>query len=189
MSGGQKFKVNAETEVNTTALASILGVTARRVQQLAQDNTIVQSRRGYFLLGDSVQRYIKYKGEEAKVADDEVLEAEKKKLVNDARLKEAKATVAQIEAEELKGTIHRADDVEVITNDMIYTIRSALNALPGRLAVDVAGVSSAAEASEIIRREVHKVMRELAEYQYDPARYEELVRERMEWEIADDADA
>lgn len=190
MSGGQKLKVNAETEVNTTALASILGVTARRVQQLAQDGTFVQSRRGYFLLGDTVQRFVRKKVDEIKVAaDDEVLEAEKMKIVSDSRLKEAKATIAQIEAEELKRTIHRADDVEVITNDMIYTIRSALNALPGRLAVDVAGVSSPAEASEIIRREVHKIMRELAEYQYNPARYEELVRERMEWETTDDADA
>lgn len=189
MSSGQKFKINAESEVNTTALASILGITARRVQQLAQDGTIVQCKRGYFPLGDAVQRYINFRLNDSHIADEEVMEAEKKKLVNEARLKEAKATVAQIEAEELKGTIHRADDVEVITNDMIYTIRSALNALPGRLAVDVAGAQSAAEASEIIRREVHKVMRELAEYEYDPAKYEERVRERMEWEIADDADA
>lgn len=186
MSDGQK-KINAESEVNTTALASVLGITARRVQQLAQDGTFIQSKRGRFPLGDSVQRFVRKKVDEVKsVADDEVVEAEKAKLVNEARLKEAKATVAQIEAEELKGTIHRAEDVEIITNDMIYTIRSALNALPGRLAVDVTGVSSPAEASEIIRREVHKVMAELAGYEYDKTKYEERVRERMEWELGFD---
>ena len=53
-----KTKVSAEAEVSTTELAAILGVTARRVQQMAQDGTIVPVRRGYFQLGDAVQRYI-----------------------------------------------------------------------------------------------------------------------------------
>ena len=34
-------KITDSTEVSTTELASILGVTARRVQQMAQDGTIV----------------------------------------------------------------------------------------------------------------------------------------------------
>ena len=51
-----KAKIDAEAEVSTTELAAILGVTARRVQQMAQDGTIVPVRRGYFQLGDAVQR-------------------------------------------------------------------------------------------------------------------------------------
>ena len=72
---------------------------------------------------------------------------------------ELKATIAKLEAEELKGTMHRAEDVAALTEDLVYTIRGALNALPGRLAVDVAAVSTPAEASEVIRKEVSKVMR------------------------------
>lgn len=48
--------------------------------------------------------------------------------------------------------------------------------------MDVAGVSTAAEAAEIIKREVYAVMKELSQYQYDPAKYAERVRERMDWE-------
>lgn len=55
-------------------------------------------------------------------------------------------------------------------------------ALPGRLAVDVAVVKKPAEAAEIIRKEVHAIMRELANYRYDPEKYEERVRERRKWE-------
>ena len=47
----------------------------------------------------------------------------------------------------------------------------------------MAAVESPAEASEIIRKEVYKVMRELANYRYDPQKYEELVRERRDWDI------
>ena len=68
-----------------------------------------------------------------------------------------------------------------MTEDLVYTIRSALIALPGRVAIDVAAVNSSAEASEVIRKEVHKVMRELANYHYDPKKYEERVRARRSW--------
>lgn len=55
-----RIKIDAEAEISTTELAAILGVTARRVQQMAQDGTIVPVRRGYFQLGDAVQRYINF---------------------------------------------------------------------------------------------------------------------------------
>ena len=78
--------------------------------------------------------------------------------------------------------------VAALTEDLVYTIRGALNALPGRLAVDVAAVSTPAEASEVIRKEVSKVMRELAGNHYDPKKYEERVRERRDWSERDSDD-
>ena len=53
-------KITDNTEVSTTELASILGVTARRVQQMAQDGTLIAVKRGSFNLADSVQRYINF---------------------------------------------------------------------------------------------------------------------------------
>lgn len=176
----EKQVIDAESEVNTTGLASILGLTGRRVQQMTQDGILKTVRRGKYLLGDSVQRYITTKVD-AEISDEECVKAEKQKLLSDAKLKEAKAVIMEAEADEIKGTMHRAEDVELITNDMIFTIRSALNALPGRVAVDVAACETAAEASDVIRKEVHKIMRELADYRYDPTKYAEIVRERREW--------
>ena len=105
-----------------------------------------------------------------------------------SRTAQYKATIAKLEADERKGTMHRAEDVAALTEDLVYTIRGALNALPGRLAVDVAAVSTPAEASEVIRKEVSKVMRELAGYHYDPKKYEERVRERRAWSERDSDD-
>lgn len=185
----EELKITDETEVSTTELASILGVTARRVQQMAQDGTIVPVTRGRFGLADSVQRYITFVTKPTIDKDD--AKVEKAKRMSEMQIKAAKATVAKLEAEELKGKMHRSEDVAAMTEDLIYTIRGALNALPGRVAVDVAGTQSAAEAAEVIRKEVHKVMRELAAYQYDPVKYEERVRDRMNWQAseADDDDA
>lgn len=172
-------KINADAEVTTTELAAILGITARRVQQMAQDGTIVPVRRGYFQLGDAVQRYINFLSKPQVSEAEQKLETARKQ--SEAQLKLSKAQLAKMEVEELKGRLHRSEDVEAFTEDLIYTIRSALLSLPGRLSVDVAATSSPAEAAEIIRKEIHTVMRDLANYHYDPEKYAERANERRGW--------
>lgn len=175
----EAVRVGAESEVTTTELAAILGVTARRIQQMAQDGTIVPVRRGYFLLGDAVQRYINFLSKPVLSEDEAKIELTKRK--SEASLKSSKAIMARMEAEEMQGKMHRAEDVETFTEDLIYTMRGALLALPGRLSVDVAAVDTPAEAAEVIRKEVHNVMRELAAYRYDPEKYAQRANERRGW--------
>ena len=104
------------------------------------------------------------------------------KRTAEAQLKASKAKIAKLEAQELEGKMHRSEDVAAMTEDLIFEIRGALIALPGRLAVDVAACGSAAEAADVVRREVNLVMGELANYQYAPQKYAERVRERMRWD-------
>lgn len=180
---GSENKITDNTEVNVTELATVLGVTARRVQQLGQDGTFVTERRGRYLLADSVQRYINFLSKP--IIDEDDKKTDKAKKLAETQIKAAKATVAKLEAEELKGNMHRSEDVADMMTDFAFAVRGALNALPGRLAVDVAAVSSPAETAEIIRREVYKVMSELAAYKYDPDKFEERVRNRMSWSISE----
>lgn len=77
--------------------------------------------------------------------------------------------------------MHRSEDVEAVTNDLVYTVRSMIMALPGRLAMDVVQVASANEASALIRAECYKILNELANYNYDPAVYQRRVRDREGW--------
>lgn len=172
-------KITAETEVNTTELACVLGITARRVQQMIQDGTLTTVERGRFNLGEAVQQYIKFITKEP-VSEDE-LKMEKAKRQAEVTLKASKAQIAKAEADELRGKMHRSEDVAAMTEDLIYAIRGMLVALPGRLAVDVCAAQSPAEASEIVRKEVFAVMRELSKYRYDPKKYEERVHQRRDW--------
>ena len=174
-------KITDSTEVSTTELASILGVTARRVQQMAQDGTIVAVKRGSFNLAESVQRYIAFLSSKEK----DISQQDKQRQDAEVSIKKAKAIVAVMEAQELQGKMHRSEDVADMTEDLIFAIRGMLVALPGRLAVDTAAAQTPAEASEIIRKEVYKVMSELAEYKYDPKKYEERVRERKAWDMSE----
>ena len=46
-----------------------------------------------------------------------------------SRTAQYKATIAKLEAEELKGKMHRSEDVAAMTTDLIYAIRGAMMAL------------------------------------------------------------
>lgn len=176
----ENSKITSETEVSTTELACVLGITGRRIRQLAEDGQLEKASKGRFPLCESVQRYIAALSKGGVSEDDRKME--KAIRAADVTLKASKAQVAKMEADELRGKMHRSEDVAAMTEDLIYTIRGSLMALPGRLAVDVAVATTPAEAAEIIRKEVHALMRELANYQYDPEKYEERVRERRNWE-------
>lgn len=171
-------KITTETEVSTSELACVLGITARYVRQLTEDGALEKIRQGRYMLCASVQKYIDSRGAESK--DEAKLERDRKAA--EVVLKTSKAHIAKLEADELRGRMHRSEDVEALTADLIYTIRSSLLALPGRLAVDVAAVETPAEAAEVIRKEVALLMQELTQYRYDPKKYEERVRERRDWD-------
>lgn len=177
------MEIDAKTEVNATALASILGLTARRVQQLAQDGIITTVSKGKYNLSDAVQSYVVYRE-----ADKPLSQAENEKLNADVVIKKAKATMMALEAKEIQGKMHRSEDVADMTEDLIYTIRSMLLSLPGRLAVDAAAATDPAEVSEVVRKEIYSVMEELSKYKYDAKKYEERVRKRQNWEKFDSED-
>lgn len=177
--------------VDSKTIAALFGVTTRRVQQLAQEGIIVATKQGnankYDLL-PTIQRYIKHLTEKANGREPSKKDAETegRKLEAEADLKRHKADMAALQLKELEGKMHRSEDVEAVMTDLVYTIRSMLMALPGRLAMDVVRVKTAPEASEVIRAEVYKVLEELAGYKYDPEEYARRVRDREGWsEVSD----
>lgn len=181
--------------VDSKTIAAIFGVDPRRVQQLTKDSIITATKEGHanrYDLLPTIQRYIRYLSDKANGREQmskKDAQTETRKLEAEADLKRSKADMAELQLKELKGQMHRSEDVEAVMTDLVYTIRSALIALPGRLAVDVVAADTAAEASEIIRGEVYKVLEELAGYKYDPEEYAKRVRDREGWgDIADDGE-
>ena len=174
---------------STEIMAKLFELDPRRVQQLAKDGILpAASQRPYkFDLLPTVKAYIRYlrdraNGKEAKTAD--TVKAEADKLRAEADLKQSKAKIAELQLKELEGKMHRSEDVEAMTNDLVYTARSMIMALPGRLAMDVVQAGSANEASALIRTECYKILNELAGYQYDPEAYRRRVRDREGWSDA-----
>lgn len=174
----------AENLQSTQVIAKIFGVSTRRVEQLKTEGVIKgQGKPTKYDLLPTIQAYIRYLSDKANGREkkETAAELEEAKLRAEVDIKEAKAKAAQMELKELQGKMHRAEDVEAITTDHVLFLRSMLMAMPGKLAVDLAGTHTAPEQADRVKREVYYLLERLAEYRYDPEEYRARVRERQGW--------
>ena len=185
----------AETKQNlqdTQVIAKLFDLTERRVQQLAKDGVLpVASKRPYkFDLLPTIKAYIRYLSDRLanKGRDEGYATAELDKLRAEANIKQSKDKITEMQLKELEGKMHRSEDVEAVMEDLVFTIRGMILALPGRLAMDVMQAASAAEASAIIRAECDKILNELAGYRYDPEVYQRRVKDRQGFAALSDED-
>lgn len=176
----------------TTKIAELFELTARRIQQLTQDGVLktheTPAGRRYNV-GEATKDYIRYMRrqlEQKQSAQNNKLDTDK--LQAEVDIKNAKARVAELQLAELEGTMHRAEDVEDLTTDLVYNIRSMLMAMPGRLAVDTAELTNPTETSVRIQAEVNEILLSLSQYRYDPEEYKKRVKDRQGWAMAEDDD-
>ncbi|MDR1158345.1 MAG: hypothetical protein LBK75_08620 [Oscillospiraceae bacterium] len=182
------LRAGASVYVKTADICAMTGKSNQWIGQLLSQGTLNKRSTPHgamFALTPTVRAYLDMIEARAKASDNK---SDKEKNEAEISIKKAKAIVAVIEAKELQGKMHRSEDVEAMTADLIYAVRGVLMSLPGRLAVDVAATTTAAEAADTIRKEVYKAMAELANYRYDPQKYEERVRERRDWDAKNGRD-
>ena len=172
-----------ENLITSRALGSLIDLTSERVRQLEDEGlftSVTKSGKKYYDLAPSVLAYIDYLKERSS-SDPEDRDLVKAKAQADLRWKQARAGKAELELAELKGQMHRSEDVEMLTCDMISRLRSMVLALPGRLAVDTANATTAMETSAIIKKVIDDLLNDMADYKYNPADYRKLVNEREKW--------
>lgn len=167
--------------VSSGELAKVLGKSERTIQMLAKAGSITYEKsknKNLYNLYTVVQEYIESL---TKRELQEVSSIEEAKTREEVRYKRAKADMMELELKELDGQMHSAEDVESMTTELVLAVRSALLSLPGRLGVDVAEITSAAECSEVIKRAICEILEDLSRYSYDPEEYKKRVRERQGW--------
>lgn len=170
--------------------AKLANTSTRTIERAVEDKNVIplQMRPMKFSF-ETVVAYLKAKFDEAKGKEKDQIakSAELEKLNGEARIKQAKAEIEELKLKELRGELHRAEDIEALVTDHALYIRSILLAMPGKLAVDIAGLGTAAEISARIRKEVYYILECASEYKYDPEEYARRVREREGWkEVAED---
>ena len=170
-------------------IAKIFGVSTRRVEQLKTEGIIKgQGKPTKYDLLPTIQAYIRYLSDKANGREkkESVSNLEEAKLEAEVEIKRSKAEAAKLELKELKGKMHRAEDVEAIFTDHALYLRSMLLAMPGKLAVDLAGQHTAAEQADTVKKEIYYILNNLADYKYDPEEYKRRVMERQGWDIPED---
>lgn len=162
-------------------IANLFGVSVRRVQQLTEAGILpAQGNPRKYDLVPTVQAYVGYLADKAYGREQREVNADldRARLEAEVDYKSTRAEMEALKLKELRGELHRAEDVEAVVGAHVMQVRALLMALPGKLAVDCAALTEAPAVAARITAEVHDLLGQLAACAYDPSAYQRLVRER-----------
>jgi len=142
------------------ALASLCNIDERRVQQLAAEGVMSKVKRGRYKLLESIAGYIRYLQDRSTSTGSTGTRG----TVNEerARLLHAQANTAELTAGTLAGSLLVADEVEADRIEEATRIRTALLALPTRIAQVAIAAEGMREIEDAVRVEVHQMMEGLS---------------------------
>ncbi len=141
--------------VNAKTMAKIMDLSERRINQLVSEGVIGKEPDGQYNVMQVIVDYYKNKsGVEAGINYEQ----------EHAMLEKIKRETAEIELAELKGEVHRAEDVKLALCGMIITCRNKLLAMPAMVAKKLVNQSNQNVIMDILTKEVKFALNELAEY-------------------------
>lgn len=109
----------------TAELAKLIGITQRRINQLAEDKIITRQPEGDFILPEAIAEFYSFKFQNEEAVD---------YLAEKAKHEAAKRQLAEIELSKRRNEIHEAADVELVMMDMLTNLRSQLLGIPAKMA-------------------------------------------------------
>jgi hypothetical protein len=152
-------------EVNQKELASILGLTDRRVRQLKNefglfsgDSTVGDKQKKY-KLEKCIPEYINYKLE-AETQQGTTLIKEKEQ----AEHEQIKKKISMLKLRKLRRELHEAEDVERFLTDMLVRFKNRLLTIPQKVSPLVVGEDDVNVIMDILEKEVYQTLEELSEY-------------------------
>jgi hypothetical protein len=152
--------------ISASDLAQALDVTTARIRQMAEEGTVVRSKRGRYDLIRSVRGYVK-SVQERKLnqhsgtpASGDAGDYE----TNRARLTKAKAEMAEMEVSKMRGETLDAKAVEQVVGEMLMDAKSKLEAFEFKLNGLLEGLDTLATRAPVIRGAVAEALTELSKY-------------------------
>ncbi len=150
--------------VNSATLEKMIGVSDRRIRQLAEEGIVVRAAKGRYKLKDSIMNYIltlKVAMEAAGTdSPDGELDLEEEKAIHER----VKRHISELKLQVMKGELHRSGDVERVMTDMLVSIRARLLAMPTKLAPLLVARNDAGYIRTVINREMLNALNELKDY-------------------------
>jgi phage terminase Nu1 subunit (DNA packaging protein) len=144
--------------VGAKEFGEILGLSTRRIQQLAKDGIIIRVSQGKYDLPMSIQKYIDTIKDQSQSAEELDLNREKTLLTRANRQK------AEMELKIMRGELHRSEDVESVMNSMLSSFRAQMLVLPGKVAPLVLGQKKIEVVKNTIKKYVYEALQELSDY-------------------------
>ena len=133
-----------------TEIGRLLGVTARRIHQLAAEGTLPKpAARGAFQVADCVKAFVAYVSGREEPAR--------------ARLARLRADLMELELRRKAGELVEVKAVRAALSAKARQVRTSLEGLTSRLAGELAAESDQVAAGQVLRREFDRVLEELAQ--------------------------
>jgi phage terminase Nu1 subunit (DNA packaging protein) len=140
-----------------STLAKLFHLTERRIQQLAKEGIIVKDAHGKYDLVSSVQGYVKYLQDRAlgradgAYTDPADIKIERKRLIK------AQADRAEHENQQRRGDLIALSWVSEVLHEITVLYSSGIEALPGRLAHELAGLHDPAQTKRRLFEECREI--------------------------------
>mgnify|MGYP001037755658 FL=1 len=150
--------------VNSAALEKIIGVSDRRIRQLAEEHIIIRAAKGRYKLMDSITNYIltlkvQMEANNAESVDGEI-DLEEEKAIHER----VKRHISELKLQTMRGELHKSEDVERVMMDMLASVRAKLLSMPTKLAPILVSRSEIDFVRNTINREVMEALNELKDY-------------------------
>jgi phage terminase Nu1 subunit (DNA packaging protein) len=148
-----------DQEIQTNELAAIVGKSARWIRQLTSEKILVQTGRGKYILGVAVQSYIEH-ASGGKEEDDKPRFIDHK--TEHERIKTEKAA---LELAQMRGELHRSEDVEQVMDDMLMAFRQKILGIPTKLSPQLVGIEEIPVIKARLTEVLYEALNELANYE------------------------
>ena len=145
------------TSFNIQAIAKLLKLSERRIQQLAKEEIIPKAERGKYDLIGSVQGYIDYL--KAKVGGDFTAE---EVLKNKNKLLKAKAELAEIDKMKATGELIPKEEVKRTWLELVQKVKQKLLSIPNKVAPVVVTIKSINEIKLILQDKIYEALYEIS---------------------------
>lgn len=154
----------------TTSIAQLLGITKQRVGQLDHDGVFksvpIQEKKCYHVV-ETTQAYINYVKRSGGGSADDAANASKK-LAAEAEIKELSRQKAALLLDELKGILHRDEDVKAVLCDLVYQVKAELAGFRNKAAVELCDITDPAVMGTVLDKYLDDIQTNLSKWQYDP---------------------
>ena len=145
-------------------IAKLLDLSERRVQQLSREGVIPKATRGQYDLVGSVRGYVRYLRDQAVSAQAGAPDYAAER----ARYIRARADLVEMEANQRRGTLIAADDIEAAWIKVLALLRTRVLALPDRLAPQVHIAANLTEARNLLSVNLREALEDLANSDVQP---------------------
>lgn len=159
----------SQVAVAAGVLSKMLGISDRRIRQLADEGVIIRVSQGRYNLEKSIKGYvlnlkIANSSKEQLRLDDE-LDLEKEK----AKHERVKRQMAEMKLSLMRGRMHKSEDVEAVMMDMLANFKARCLNLPAKLTPQLVSRDDKGYIMSLLTDEINQALQELAEY--DPAEF------------------